>query len=47
MKHERHMLNTVVTSSLHCTKNAHVLNLTLPQLVWGVGREGGLECPSP
>ena len=36
------MLNTVVVSSLHCNKHAHVLNLTLPDLLGGgVGGGGG------
>ena len=36
------MLNTVVVSSLHCKKHAHVLNLTLPDLLGGGwGGEGG------
>ena len=46
------MLNTVVVSSLHCNKHAHVLNLTLPDLLGGggggggEGGKGGLESPS-
>ena len=46
------MLNTVVVSSLHCNKHAHVLNLTLPDLLGGGGGggggggKGGLESPS-